>query len=262
MKQSATSAVRTQPVRSNQRPSRSVLHLQSELFSCRFSLRFNACDSIDEHEPACRWCAIGRAAAERAVLFLSCRATFPSQFIQRSRLECQGYLRPHARPCVDRFGVACDTSGVLDFRQIPGSGVGIPDLIIMTTAKNVARSWVHDNLPQLSDWCMTIWDFGETAWREYRSAAFYVDLLRRNGFAVEPGERRHADGVLRHLGERQRADHRRLCRVRRRARQLPGRRREQTPARRSQPACRRPYRPALRAGDLGARRLPRGPRRR
>ncbi|MFS8086699.1 MAG: amidohydrolase, partial [Acidobacteriota bacterium] len=57
----------------------------------------------------------------------------------------------------------------------------------MTTAKNTARAWVDDNLPQLSDWCATIWDFGETAWREYRSAAFYVDLLRRQGFDVETG---------------------------------------------------------------------------
>lgn len=57
----------------------------------------------------------------------------------------------------------------------------------MTIAKNAARTWVDDNLPRLSDCCATIWDFGETAWREYRSAAFYVDLLRREGFEVETG---------------------------------------------------------------------------
>jgi len=56
----------------------------------------------------------------------------------------------------------------------------------MTSAKNTARTWVGGNLGQLSEWCATIWDFGETAWREYRSSAFYVDILRREGFA-EPG---------------------------------------------------------------------------
>jgi aminobenzoyl-glutamate utilization protein B len=37
----------------------------------------------------------------------------------------------------------------------------------------------------LSAWTKTIFDFGETAWREYRSAAWYVDRLRREGFSVE-----------------------------------------------------------------------------
>jgi aminobenzoyl-glutamate utilization protein B len=57
----------------------------------------------------------------------------------------------------------------------------------MTSAKTTARTWVGDNIGRLSEWCATIWDFGETAWREYRSAAFYVDLLRREGFTVESG---------------------------------------------------------------------------
>lgn len=57
----------------------------------------------------------------------------------------------------------------------------------MTAAKSTARQWVYDNLGDLSDWCATIFEHGETAWREYRSAAFYVDLLRRQGFEVEAG---------------------------------------------------------------------------
>ncbi|MCK6453470.1 MAG: amidohydrolase [Alphaproteobacteria bacterium] len=57
----------------------------------------------------------------------------------------------------------------------------------MSGAKDIARGWVRDHLAELSDWCATVWDFGETAWREYRSAAFYVDLLRKHGFAVEAG---------------------------------------------------------------------------
>jgi aminobenzoyl-glutamate utilization protein B len=39
----------------------------------------------------------------------------------------------------------------------------------------------------LSRWCATIFDFGETAWREYRSAAWYVERLRAEGFEVEEG---------------------------------------------------------------------------
>jgi aminobenzoyl-glutamate utilization protein B len=40
---------------------------------------------------------------------------------------------------------------------------------------------------ELSDWTATIFDFGETAWREYRSAAWYVARLRAEEFAVEEG---------------------------------------------------------------------------
>ena len=40
---------------------------------------------------------------------------------------------------------------------------------------------------ELSDWTSRIWHFGETAWREYRSAAWYVERLRAEGFAVEEG---------------------------------------------------------------------------
>lgn len=46
---------------------------------------------------------------------------------------------------------------------------------------------VADLMPKLSAWNQTIWHYGETAWREYRSARFYVDLLRDFGFQVEEG---------------------------------------------------------------------------
>ncbi len=57
----------------------------------------------------------------------------------------------------------------------------------MTDAKQTARTWVREHLGDLSDWCATIFEHGEPAWREYRSAAFYVDLLRNEGFQVEAG---------------------------------------------------------------------------
>ncbi len=54
-------------------------------------------------------------------------------------------------------------------------------------AKRSALDWVEAHRQQLSDWHTTIWDLHEPAWREYRSAAWYVDRLRREGFEVEEG---------------------------------------------------------------------------
>jgi aminobenzoyl-glutamate utilization protein B len=54
-------------------------------------------------------------------------------------------------------------------------------------AKRTAAEWVEANAHDLSAWHQTIWGYAEPAWREYKSAAFYVDLLRRQGFEVEEG---------------------------------------------------------------------------
>ncbi|MFZ9627887.1 MAG: amidohydrolase [Ilumatobacteraceae bacterium] len=56
-----------------------------------------------------------------------------------------------------------------------------------TTLRLAAQQWVRDHRADWSAWASTIFDFGETAWREYRSAAWYVDLLRGEGFDVEVG---------------------------------------------------------------------------
>ncbi|MSP83584.1 MAG: amidohydrolase [Alphaproteobacteria bacterium] len=57
----------------------------------------------------------------------------------------------------------------------------------MDAVKKSAFDWVGANRDRLSEWHATVWDFHEPAWREYRSAAWYVDLLRREGFDVEEG---------------------------------------------------------------------------
>ncbi|MBU2942129.1 amidohydrolase [Shimia thalassica] len=57
----------------------------------------------------------------------------------------------------------------------------------MEQAKTTACEFVDARMPEVSNWTRTVWDFGETAWREYKSCAFYVDLLRREGFTVEEG---------------------------------------------------------------------------
>ena len=56
-----------------------------------------------------------------------------------------------------------------------------------TPAQNDALCVVDARMSELSDWCATIFDFGETAWREYRSAEWYVARLRAEGFSVEEG---------------------------------------------------------------------------
>ena len=57
----------------------------------------------------------------------------------------------------------------------------------ISSAQRDAIAWVRANADDLSSACSTIFEFGETAWREYQSAAWYVDRLRHEGFEVEEG---------------------------------------------------------------------------
>ncbi len=54
-------------------------------------------------------------------------------------------------------------------------------------AQDTAIAFLDRARPDLSAWTRTIFDFGETAWREYQSCAWYIELLRREGFSVEEG---------------------------------------------------------------------------
>lgn len=58
-------------------------------------------------------------------------------------------------------------------------------LNLSEAAKETAREWVKDNLEKLIDWHTEIWEYAEPAWREYRSAEWYVRHLRQEGFTVE-----------------------------------------------------------------------------
>jgi len=57
----------------------------------------------------------------------------------------------------------------------------------LAAARRTALDWITRNEARLSAFNRRIWDYAEPAWREYRSAAAYVDLLRAEGFAVEAG---------------------------------------------------------------------------
>jgi aminobenzoyl-glutamate utilization protein B len=58
---------------------------------------------------------------------------------------------------------------------------------MIESAKTTAFKWVEDNHPDWSAWNSHIWHLAETAWREYRSAEWYVKRLRAEGFTVEEG---------------------------------------------------------------------------
>lgn len=55
----------------------------------------------------------------------------------------------------------------------------------LTSFKSTAHSWVERHQDRWSAWNAHIWDLAETAWREYRSAEWYVAKLRAEGFHVE-----------------------------------------------------------------------------
>ncbi len=57
----------------------------------------------------------------------------------------------------------------------------------VTAAQETALNWVEHARDGLSADCATIFGYGEPAWREYRSAAWYVQRLRAEGFTVEEG---------------------------------------------------------------------------
>jgi aminobenzoyl-glutamate utilization protein B len=57
----------------------------------------------------------------------------------------------------------------------------------MSAARSTAHAWIAENHASWSAWNSHIWTLGETAWREYRSASWYVERLRSEGFSVEEG---------------------------------------------------------------------------
>jgi aminobenzoyl-glutamate utilization protein B len=50
-----------------------------------------------------------------------------------------------------------------------------------------ARDWLADERETLAAFEQEIWEYAEPSWREYRSAAAYVDLLCERGWTVEAG---------------------------------------------------------------------------
>ena len=57
----------------------------------------------------------------------------------------------------------------------------------MNNSQKTAIAYVQAIAADLSRDCALIFDFAEPAWREYQSAAWYVEKLRAEGFTVEAG---------------------------------------------------------------------------
>jgi aminobenzoyl-glutamate utilization protein B len=53
--------------------------------------------------------------------------------------------------------------------------------------KQYAIDWIDENARRFSDFHLEIWNYAEPAWREYKSAKAYCDLLGGEGFTVEQG---------------------------------------------------------------------------
>jgi aminobenzoyl-glutamate utilization protein B len=51
--------------------------------------------------------------------------------------------------------------------------------------RQFAVDWIEENRARLSEFDLEIWRYAEPAWREYRSARAYRELLRAEGFDVE-----------------------------------------------------------------------------
>ena len=54
-------------------------------------------------------------------------------------------------------------------------------------AQLTALEWLAAHRAALSADHLTLWDFHEPSWREYKSSQWYVDRLRHEGFDVEQG---------------------------------------------------------------------------
>src|SRR4051794_24340052 len=61
------------------------------------------------------------------------------------------------------------------------------DVNVTGAVREAASAWLRANRTRLSEFNARIWSYAEPAWREYRSARAYVDLLRAEGFTVEEG---------------------------------------------------------------------------
>ena len=60
-------------------------------------------------------------------------------------------------------------------------------MVTMTGPKRYSLEWIDEHTRRFSDFHQHVWNYAEPAWREYKSARAYFDLLREEGFAVEEG---------------------------------------------------------------------------
>ena len=59
--------------------------------------------------------------------------------------------------------------------------------MLLSATQQSALDWIEKNRARLSEFNRKIWDYAEPAWREYKSARAYRELLQKEGFTVEEG---------------------------------------------------------------------------
>ena len=121
----------------------------------------------------------------------------------------------------------------------------------VSAEKGTGWGWIEANRKRLSDFHLRIWGYAETAWREYRSAAAYCDLLRSEGFTVEEGTGEMPTAFVATWGQR-RAGAGHVRRIRRRAGPLAAAGAVSCAAGGAAPVGAGAHGPALVAGDGGA----------
>jgi aminobenzoyl-glutamate utilization protein B len=57
----------------------------------------------------------------------------------------------------------------------------------LSAAQHDAQTYITTHKASISDWTAQLFDLAEPAWREYRSAEWYIAKLRAEGFTVEEG---------------------------------------------------------------------------
>ena len=67
--------------------------------------------------------------------------------------------------------------------------------------KLFAINWIDANRARFSDFHLEIWNYAETAWREYKSATAFVNVLRKEGFEVEHGSGGMPTAFAAHWGD-------------------------------------------------------------
>lgn len=57
----------------------------------------------------------------------------------------------------------------------------------LTEPKKTAFRWIDDNAERLSDFHRLVWNYAESAFREYKSVKAFAEFHHEEGFDVEVG---------------------------------------------------------------------------
>src|SRR5262249_20686996 len=96
-------------------------------------------------------------------------------------------------------GIPKNLVDIIDISPVVAARGG--NMNAISPEKHTPSAWVEANQKRLSDCELDIWRYAETAFREYKSARAYCDLLRKEGFQVEEGSAEMPTAFLATFGE-------------------------------------------------------------